>query len=262
MALAAFKLRGWPGAAEYLQKLEADFLAAVTIGKDARTERQAHEEWARMIEGAEAKAPTSSIPEWKPLERSKPPNKPSTNPEGRRLELVRASTITPRPVHWLWKDRVPVGEITLTPGLAGVGKSTFHAWVIAQVTLGTLEGAHRGTPKPVIVCAHEDSWERSIVPRLMAAGADLDLVWRADVVTEDDQRTKLTLPADTDALALEIQGQGVAMISLDPLLSSIDRDLDSYKSRRSGKPSNRCSILPTRLGARSSATLTSTIHRL
>lgn len=38
---------------------------------------------------------------------------------GRTVRLTPASEITPRPVHWVWADRLPVGEIALTPGRGG-----------------------------------------------------------------------------------------------------------------------------------------------
>ena len=149
----------------------------------------------------------------------------------RKLQLTQASTIEPLPVDWLWEYRVPIGEICLTCALGGVGKSTFHAWLIAQITRGTLPGFYYGQPRAVIICAREDSWQRTIVPRLIAAGADLDLVYRADVVTDGDRKLKLTLPEDIDALHTEIVKQSVALVSLDPLLSAIDISIDSYKSR-------------------------------
>lgn len=148
----------------------------------------------------------------------------------RRVKLTPASEIGPLPVRWLWEDRIPVGEITLTAGFAGVGKSTFHAYIIAGVTTGTLPGVHHGSPKPVIICAREDSWQRSIVPRLMAAGADLELVYRAEVETGEGRLAKVTLPADNDALEDEIERLSVALVSVDPLLSAIEDHLDSYKS--------------------------------
>ena len=115
---------------------------------------------------------------------------------GRRVRLTPASTIKPLPVRWLWTDRIPVGEVTLTPGRGGLGKSTFHAWFIAHTTRGTLPGSRLGAPKPCIIAASEDSWQRTIVPRLIAAGADLSLVYRVDVLTEGDAELSLTLPQD------------------------------------------------------------------
>jgi len=49
-----------------------------------------------------------------------------------------------------------------------------------MITRGTLDGEFHGTPRSVIV-ATEDPWSETIVPRLIAAGADLNRVYRCDV---------------------------------------------------------------------------------
>jgi hypothetical protein len=223
MALTAFRLRGWPGANQALTRLHDEFVASLG---DTRSSKEAEAEWQRMTEGAEKKAHTSTIPQWEDR-KSTSTSAPS---QSRRVRLTKAAGIKPRPVWWHWQDRIPIGEITLTPGLGGVGKSTFHTWVVAQTTRGTLSGVNLGRPRPAIICAAEDSWSRSIVPRLIAADADLELVYRADVVSDDGIELRLTLPADVDALAGEVDALGAALISLDPLLSTIDGSIDSHKS--------------------------------
>jgi hypothetical protein len=149
----------------------------------------------------------------------------------RRIRLTPASTIKPRPVRWTWTDRIPAGELTLTPGRGGVGKSTFHAWAIANLTRGTLPGVHFGKPKPCIIAASEDSWERTIVPRLLAAGADMDLVYRVDVITETDELVSISLPRDIEALTEEIIRIGAALLSVDPVMSVLSSGLDTHKDR-------------------------------
>jgi len=155
--------------------------------------------------------------------------------KGRRLVFTPASSIKMRPTGWIWQDedggRIPAGEITLTAGLGGIGKSTFHAWIIGQITTGTLPGIHCGSPSACIISANEDSWDRTIVPRLVAAGADLDLVYRVDVVEESGQAESLSLPADIDALATEITARQVVLVSLDPVMSLIASDIDSHKDQ-------------------------------
>jgi hypothetical protein len=141
----------------------------------------------------------------------------------RRLRLTPLSTIKPRPVRWVWANRIPAGELTLTPGRGGLGKSTFHAWAIANITHGTLSGAHFGTPKACIIAASEDSYDRTIVPRLIAAGAAMDRVYRVDVVTEADEEVAISLPLDIVALAGEI--------SIDPVVSVLLGALDTHKDR-------------------------------
>jgi len=147
----------------------------------------------------------------------------------RRIRLTPASVIKPRPVRWTWTDRIPAGEFTLTPGRGGIGKSTFHVWAVAHLTGGTLPGVHFGEPKPCIIAASEDSWERTIVPRLIAAGAVMEMVYRVDVVTETDTEVSLSLPRDIDGLAEEITHVRAGLLSVDPVMSVISSALDSHK---------------------------------
>ncbi len=150
----------------------------------------------------------------------------------RRLVLTAASEIPPRPVLWGWEDRMPAGHVSLIPGREGIGKSLFLTWMIAQITRGELPGAYSGTPRRVFYCATEDSWQKTIVPRLIAAGADLHLVFRVEVETiTTGESIELTMPQDCDLLAAEIKRLEVAMVALDPLMSVIDRSVDTYKDR-------------------------------
>jgi len=79
------------------------------------------------------------------------------------------------------------------------------------------------------VAATEDSWSHTIVPRLIAAGADLDLVYRVDVKTSEAIETALSLPRDLAAFEQTVKQVGAALIILDPLLSRLDTSLDSHK---------------------------------
>lgn len=157
------------------------------------------------------------------------PEPPSNVSPIRRTRLTSAMEIEPEPVVWTWQGRIPRGELTLTPGRGGIGKSTFHAWLIAKLTLGTLSGSHYGKPAPCIIAATEDSWSRTIVPRLMVAGADLRLVYRVDVVTETDGETVISLPRDIPSLEQDILELGAALLSVDPLLGVVDGRLDTHK---------------------------------
>ncbi|WP_211212739.1 ATP-binding protein [Nonomuraea coxensis] len=149
----------------------------------------------------------------------------------RRVRLTKASTIKPRPVRWVWEDRMPSGSITLIPGREGIGKSLTLVWLTAQLTRGTLPGVHFGAPRPVIYAATEDSWAHTIVPRLMVAGADLEMVYRVDVVTQAGREAPLTLPDDCEGLVAEIRAEGVAMLALDPLMSVIGHGIDTHRDR-------------------------------
>ena len=69
------------------------------------------------------------------------------------------------------------------------------------------------------------------VPRLMAAGADLERVFRVDVEADDDEHARLTLPRDTLALGAAIEEHDVALVVLDPVLSIVDAAVNDYRAR-------------------------------
>lgn len=91
---------------------------------------------------------------------------------GRRLRLTPASAVTPRPVRWLWNERLALGTLSLLGGREGIGKSIVECTLAADITRGRLPGICAGTPRAVIIAATEDSWAHTIVPRLIGADAD------------------------------------------------------------------------------------------
>ncbi len=174
----------------------------------------------------------------------------------RRVTLTRASSIQVRPVRWAWQDRVPLGGLSLIAGREGIGKSTVTYTLAAAITRGTLPGVHYGKPRAVVVCATEDSWAHTVVPRLMAAGADLDLVLRADVVTSGNGPGSLSLPADLTAVELALREVNAALLLLDPLMSRLDASLDSHKDQEV-----RQALEPlTTLADRTGVTMLAVIH--
>jgi hypothetical protein len=128
----------------------------------------------------------------------------SNGTPGRRLRVTRADTVQPRRVRWLWDHRVVLGGLTLLGGREGLGKSTIAVDLAAQVSRGDLVGEHHGAPRTVIYVHSEDARDYTIVPRLIAAGADLTRVIFLDAVTEDEGQefeSPLVLPLDTELLA-------------------------------------------------------------
>jgi energy-coupling factor transporter ATP-binding protein EcfA2 len=149
----------------------------------------------------------------------------------RRPVVQKASQIQLRRVRWLWHDRIPAGEITLIAGREGSGKSTFLAWLARMITRGELPGEFLGQPRAVLYAAAEDSWEHTLAPRLTAAGADLDLVYRVAVQTEAGVESNLVLPWDIAAVFELGVRLDAAALMLDPGLSFLDAKVDSFKSQ-------------------------------
>lgn len=162
--------------------------------------------------------------------------------DGPRIIFRRASQIKLKRTLWMWDTtidgapptsggRIPVGMLTVAAGLPGTGKSQWAIWLTAQITRGTLPGAHHGTPKNVVYAATEDDWERTIAPRLVAAGADLDRVFHIAVQTVDLRVLKLSVPEHCDALGQFAQQEDVALVVLDPLLSHLGGKVNANAER-------------------------------
>lgn len=159
----------------------------------------------------------------------------------RNLILTPASKIRIRPVRWLWDTtpegeaptshgRLPMNSLCIAAGGPGLGKSQFGVWMTAHVTQGSLPGELLGKPQSVIYAATEDSWSYTIAPRLIAAGADMDRVFRIEVTDDEKPHARLTLPSDTSLLGKVAELYSVGLVIADPLLSFIDGSINDYRA--------------------------------
>jgi energy-coupling factor transporter ATP-binding protein EcfA2 len=151
--------------------------------------------------------------------------------EPRRGVIVRGlADVQPRKPTWLWDNRIPAGELTLLAGAEGSGKSTITADLAAQVTRGQLDGHYRGTPRGLLFVGVEDSIEETLVPRLIAAGADMTRVSTIDHAFDHETGlpVMLTLPRDLLAVVEAAQAHDVALVVLDPIGSRLG-SLDTHK---------------------------------
>lgn len=138
----------------------------------------------------------------------------------RRVRSQPLTQIKRRRRKSLWQDRVPLGELTLWVGHAGIGKSQGAVWMASRLTRGELPGELYGQPSPVLYLGTEDSWEYTLAPRFDAAGADPEKVFRLYVQTEDDGEGVVNLAVDLDTLRWEIEATGARLVVLDALLST------------------------------------------
>ncbi|GAB2328456.1 AAA family ATPase [Streptomyces variabilis] len=154
----------------------------------------------------------------------------------RSLKLTPASAIAPEPVVWAWEPqpgegRLPAGALTLAAGREGTGKSSFGIWVAARLSRGELPGTFYGHPKTVFYAAVEDSWSRTLVPRLIAAGADLDRVFRVDAEDTLRGETMISLPMDVSLIEEAIAEYDVAALIVDPLMSTLGSSTDAHRTQ-------------------------------
>lgn len=165
----------------------------------------------------------------------------------RSLRVTRASEFKPRATRWLYAEGkrvfwLPLGGLSLLGGREGVGKSTIAYGIAAKITRGELPGSFKGEPRGVVIAATEDAWEQTVIPRLLACGADLDRVFRVDAETPEGLPVGLQLPEDVEGLTELIHAERVVLVLLDPLMSTVGANLDTNKDadvRRALEPMSR-----------------------
>jgi putative DNA primase/helicase len=147
---------------------------------------------------------------------------------------TKADQIMPaRPV-WLWGGWLAAGALHVLVGRQGGGKSTFAAWLIAQVTTGRPypdDGTHPGALNAATLSLEEPA--DRLVARLHAAGADVGRVdVLADVEDQDkegrDYRRPWRLPQDCAALETFLLDGEVRLLIVDGLGYSITGDSHNY----------------------------------
>lgn len=155
---------------------------------------------------------------------------PKAELAGRRLVATRASAVSPRSVAFAWEGRIPLGAVTLLSGRQGLGKSTLSCSLAADLTLGKLPGDLHGTPVDVAIVSYEDHAETTIVPRLIAAGADRHRIHLLEV-NDEGIADLVSLPTDLTRIADYVKALAVRALIIDPLVAGLDRQVDAHRDQ-------------------------------
>ncbi|MEE4383695.1 MAG: AAA family ATPase [Pseudomonadales bacterium] len=151
------------------------------------------------------------------------------SPDGteRSLHLVNAATITPEPIQWLWPGWLARGKLHLLAGAPGTGKTTLALSLAAAITKGArFPDGTTARPGGVLIWSSEDDARDTLVPRLLACGADLSRVRFIGDVTEAgktrpfDPAIDVRLLTYSAALADEL----FDLIIVDPLVAAVRGD--------------------------------------
>ena len=93
-----------------------------------------------------------------------------------RVVLTCMADVEPRPVRFLWPQRVPLGKVSLVAGDPGLGKSFITISISGIVSTGggwPDDPDYRAEPGDVVLLSAEDDLADTIRPRLDAHGADV-----------------------------------------------------------------------------------------
>jgi AAA domain len=135
-------------------------------------------------------------------------------------ELVSLATIKMEATDWLWHHRIPRGAQTISTGWPGVGKSQQQCDIVARASTGT--PWPDGSPCPcgdAVMLTCEDSYAKTVVPRLVAGGADLERVHALPIIRIDAKTKRaFLLTEDLDELERHLSAlPNAILVTIDPI---------------------------------------------
>lgn len=155
------------------------------------------------------------------------------------VELIRADEIIPEPIRWLWSGWLAQGKLHILGGTPGTGKTTIAMRMASTVTTGgAWPDGSQAMHGNVVIWTGEDDPADTLVPRLIAAGADLERVYFVGGVSEGGKPRAFDPAKDMEPLkrAIEVAG-GASMIVIDPIVNVIAGDSHkNSETRRSLQP--------------------------
>lgn len=99
--------------------------------------------------------------------------KPGSTHQKPEVLLLNGADLTPEPVRWLWPDWLALGKLHILAGAPGQGKTTIALACAATVSVGgRWPDSKRCDPGNILVWSGEDDPADTLLPRLLAAGAD------------------------------------------------------------------------------------------
>jgi len=134
------------------------------------------------------------------------------------LEVVRGDLTTIRRTRWAWEGWAPLGSFLLVAGEPGTGKGVATCWLLAQLTQGQAPGDLHGEPVNVLWVGFEDSWPEVVLPRLVAAGADVQRLFNLRVATPGQY---LDLARDREALAELVDRHELRVIAFEAIVDHL-----------------------------------------
>ena len=161
---------------------------------------------------------------------------PRLKVDGNSIILTPAADIKPVPIHWLWPGRIARGKLSLLVGHPGVGKSQLALVLAATASQGWNwpDGAP-GCLGDTLILSAEDDPADTIIPRLMANGANLDRVYiirgvRAGFTPEGREVPReIRLVDDIDKLSAALEKiPDAALVVVDPISAYLG-ELDSHR---------------------------------
>lgn len=155
-------------------------------------------------------------------------------------DLVPAALIPPKPVDWLWVGWLVAGKLNILGGQPGTGKTTIALYMAATISRGGIEGLcwPDKTFAPlgqVVIWSGEDGIEDTLIPRLIAAGADMSRVHILRGTLQNGRTRPFNFDTDLPILSEALIRIGnVRLVIIDSIVQAVSGDANKNAAVRRG----------------------------
>jgi putative DNA primase/helicase len=143
-----------------------------------------------------------------------------------KVRLINAASVKPEAIDWLWEGFLARGKFHLIAGTPEAGKTTIAMGLAAAVSTGEKFPDGSKTEKgSVLIWSGEDGLEDTIVPRLLAAAADLERINIIDGVETSGIARPFDPSKDMASLSSRVEQLGdVKLLIIDPVTQAVAND--------------------------------------
>lgn len=152
------------------------------------------------------------------------------------VELRCAASIETKPIKWLWPGWLAAGKFIVLAGSPGTGKTTCAYNFAATITTGGLwpDGTKCAEVGDVLIWSGEDAADDTIVPRLLAAGANLKRVHIITGIKEGEGKRSFDPAQDLLQLQPIMREFKPKMLIVDSVVSAVSGDSHKNTETRRG----------------------------
>lgn len=134
--------------------------------------------------------------------------------------------LTPMSIEWLWLHWLGIGKLHILAGAPGQGKTTIALSIGATVTIGgRWPDGSRCEQGNILIWSGEDDAADTLLPRLLAAGADKSRCYFIEATRRDGEVVPFDPARDLPQLQTAIEKiGGIKLLIVDPVVSAVTGD--------------------------------------
>lgn len=141
---------------------------------------------------------------------------------------ILISEVETEQVRWLWRNRIPLGKLTILDGDPDLGKSAIALDLAARVSRRRpMPDGDPGEAGGVVLLSAEDGLGDTIRPRLEAAGADLSRIAAISTIPDGAVERAPEIPRDVAHIEAEVRRLGARLAVIDPLTAFLAGEVNS-----------------------------------